>query len=98
MVVRTLIEQFPVVARPDRESSAAGGDLPSGGPSGRPARERSHIYLEAARFVGRICDPPSVRREGRISLIKRRPQEELRLARLRVLPVAHVQGQRPEIK
>src|SRR5260370_262412 len=43
-------------------------------------------------------DPAAVRREGRLPLIERRLKEELRLARLGVLRVAHAQGQCPEIE
>src|SRR5579863_3629656 len=49
-VVRSFVEQFPAVTRPDRVSAAGSRDLPLAGP-GVPAWKRSHIHLVSSRFV-----------------------------------------------
>src|ERR1051326_1956640 len=60
-VVRILEEQLSAMARPDRQRSSSGGDLPL--PAGTPLRNRKgpHIYFIPTRFIRFVSDPLTVR-------------------------------------
>src|SRR5262245_624269 len=92
--VRGREEQFRPCARPGGIDTTTGRDLPWSAIS----RKGANVYFVTTGFVGLVCDPTTVWREHRLSLVKGTVEKDPWLSWFEAGPHGFIEWQDPNIK